>query len=252
MKNLYLLPSPNPSRLYYFGSSPELRLTKYPNLFRVFERSTQHIYITGDGIFKEGDWTIWKDQLFKVDSNNAYSYTNNVTLAYAIKHLKKVILTTESLDVVQAIPDEFLNWFVKNQNCKAVVVIEKSRCCGRCNGVDDLCFTDMCCDEHHVYGCETCYGKRVEYSITIPKDEIMERFIQNAKQEEPKESNQTTAIRFLEWYRRKRVIFQFHCYHIPNVNDNNWQETVFLGDNSYLNSHQLFEIFEKENYETSM
>jgi hypothetical protein len=72
------------------------------------------------------------------------------------------------------------------------------------------------------------------------------------KQEEPKESNQTTAIRFLEWYRRKRVIFQFHCYHIPNVNDNNWQETVFLGDNSYLNSHQLFEIFEKENYETSM
>ena len=70
------------------------------------------------------------------------------------------------------------------------------------------------------------------------------------KQEEPKqESNQITAIRFLEWYRLKKVIFQFHCYHIPNVSDKNWQTTVFLGDNSYLDSHQLFEIFKKENYE---
>jgi hypothetical protein len=69
------------------------------------------------------------------------------------------------------------------------------------------------------------------------------------KEETLEESNQTTAIRFLEWYRLKRVIFQFHCYHIPNVSDKNWQETVFLGDNSYLNSHQLFEIFKKENYE---
>lgn len=183
MKNLYLLPSPNPSRLYYFGDSPELRLTKYPNLFRAFERSTQHIYITGDGTLNEGDWTIWKDQLFKVDSNNAYSYTNNVTLAYAIKYLKKVILTTESLDGVQAIPEEFLKWYIENQNCKEVIIIEKSRCCGRCNGVDDLCYTDMCCNDHQVYGCETCYGKKVEYSVTIPKDKIMERFIANAKQE---------------------------------------------------------------------
>ena len=65
----------------------------------------------------------------------------------------------------------------------------------------------------------------------------MERFIQNAKQEEPKESNMTTAIRFLEWYRRKRVIFQFHCYHIPGSD-----ETI------YLNADQLYRIFEQENY----
>jgi len=69
------------------------------------------------------------------------------------------------------------------------------------------------------------------------------------KQETLEESNQTTAIRFLEWYRLKKVIFQFHCYHIPNVSDRNWETTVFLGDNSYLNANQLFEIFKKENYE---
>ena len=63
------------------------------------------------------------------------------------------------------------------------------------------------------------------------------------------ETNQTTAIRFLEWYRLKRVFYQFHCYHIPNMSDKNWETTVFLGDNSYLDAHQLFEIFKKENYE---
>lgn len=44
-------------------------------------------------------------------------------------------------------------------------VEEISRCCGRCNGVDDLCYTDMCCDDHHIYGCEVCYGKRITYKI---------------------------------------------------------------------------------------
>lgn len=51
------------------------------------------------------------------------------------------------------------------------------------------------------------------------------------------ESNQTTAIRFLEWYRRKGIIYQFHHYHVPN------------SEEKYLNSKQLFEIFEKEIYE---
>lgn len=51
------------------------------------------------------------------------------------------------------------------------------------------------------------------------------------------ESNQTTAIRFLEWYRRKGVIYQFHAYHIQGSD-----ETI------YLNADQLFYIFETENY----
>jgi len=36
----------------------------------------------------------------------------------------------------------------------------KGRCCGRCDGVHDLCFSDMTCDAHEVLGCEDCYGKR--------------------------------------------------------------------------------------------
>ncbi len=166
MKNLYLLPSPNPSRLYYFGDSPELRLTKYPNLFRVFERSTQHIYITNNDKFSKDQYITDGIEVIKASSKlvEAQGLVNR-------RDWKKIILTTDGVLInegVQAIPEEFLTWFVENPKCESVEVNEKSRCCGRCNGVDDLCYTDMCCDDHHVYGCETCYGKRVEYLITIP------------------------------------------------------------------------------------
>ena len=36
----------------------------------------------------------------------------------------------------------------------------KSRCCGRCNGIDDICVADMICEEHNEQGCEKCYGAR--------------------------------------------------------------------------------------------
>ena len=36
----------------------------------------------------------------------------------------------------------------------------KSRCCGRCDGVNDICVTDMVCEEHKTRGCEICYGAR--------------------------------------------------------------------------------------------
>jgi len=166
MKNLYLLPSPNPSRLYYFGSSPELRLTKYPNLFRVFERSTQHIYIVANGKFS-------RDQ-YVTDGIEVIKASPKLVDAQGLidrREWKKIILTTDGVLInegVQSIPEEFLTWFVENPKCESVEVNEKSRCCGRCNGIDDLCYVDMCCDDHHVYGCETCYGKRVEYLITIP------------------------------------------------------------------------------------
>lgn len=35
----------------------------------------------------------------------------------------------------------------------------KSRCCGRCNGIDDICVTDMICDDHNIQGCLICWPK---------------------------------------------------------------------------------------------
>jgi hypothetical protein len=35
-----------------------------------------------------------------------------------------------------------------------------SRCYGRCDGVNDICVSDMRCDKHSILGCEECFGKR--------------------------------------------------------------------------------------------
>lgn len=37
---------------------------------------------------------------------------------------------------------------------------KKSRCCGRCDGVNDVCVADTKCDPHGIYGCEVCFGER--------------------------------------------------------------------------------------------
>lgn len=43
---------------------------------------------------------------------------------------------------------------------EAEAVEGKSRCCGRCDGVHDICVGDQVCDAHSETGCEICFGLR--------------------------------------------------------------------------------------------
>jgi hypothetical protein len=125
MKNIHLIPTDKSSRLFYSNNNSSLLLSKEPVSFRTFERSTQNIYITSDEEIKEGDWGLdlceylgLKYQPFKVD---------RATLKYANQECKKIILTTDQdliKDGVQAIDDEFLEWFVKNPSCEYVTVYD--------------------------------------------------------------------------------------------------------------------------------
>jgi hypothetical protein len=176
MKNIHLIPTDKPSRLLYSGNNKNLLFSKEPISFRTFERSPQNIYITNNEKIKEGDWTF--------DGENPYKWTSgdNEDCLYNpssenYKGCKKIILTTDQdliEDGIQAIDDEFLEWFVKNPSCEWVEVekgylgmcgfvkssepISKDKlhykiiipqeepktysCCGRCNGVDDICILD--------------------------------------------------------------------------------------------------------------
>lgn len=46
---------------------------------------------------------------------------------------------------------------VITKNIKEVEDGEKSSCCGRCDGVNDICVADTLCTIHEVEGCETCF-----------------------------------------------------------------------------------------------
>jgi hypothetical protein len=77
-------------------------------------RINQQIYITSDEQIKQDDWVV---------------YTTGQLIKYSVKlntdKLKKVILTTDQDLInngVQAISNEFLEWFVKNPSCEKVEV----------------------------------------------------------------------------------------------------------------------------------
>jgi hypothetical protein len=110
MKNIFLLPTYQPSRLRY-NLSNVLVFTN--ESYRDYgQEVNQNIYITSDEEIKEGDWGLSK--------------LNEVILfgrSYNEKFYKKIILTTDATliaDGVQAIDDEFLEWFVDNPTCEFV------------------------------------------------------------------------------------------------------------------------------------
>ena len=115
MKNIHLLPTDKPSRLYLEDVKFKLTEYDYPN---VDYAQNQHIYITNDEEIKEEDWC-YDDFLKSVFQANSIMGVKTQNTS------KKIILTTDLeliADGVQAIPDEFLNWFVKNPSCKYVEI----------------------------------------------------------------------------------------------------------------------------------
>ena len=112
MKNIHVLPTENSSRVSY-NKDGVLELHRLQ-----WRKNTQNIYITSDEEIKEGDWYIHKQINYLRGSNS-----NSIPM-----DAKKIILTTDQdliKDGVQAIPDEFLEWFVKNPSCEKVEVVKE-------------------------------------------------------------------------------------------------------------------------------
>jgi hypothetical protein len=133
MKNIHILPTDKPSKLY-LHSNNELQLRT--NIIRTSEDylgTNQHIYITSDEEIKEGDY------IFNLTSKEVYPIFE---LWEVVSYEKKIILTTDQdliKDGVQAIDDEFLEWFVKNPTCEEVEVIKVCSTGRKCDGKGKNC-----------------------------------------------------------------------------------------------------------------
>ena len=120
MKNVHLIPTDKPSRLCYVICTEESTLTLFEDEMGISKRFIpQHIYITNSEEIKEGDYGVdtFHKEVRKFRNRNFVS-----------KYDKKIILTTDQYliaDSVQAIDDEFLQWFVKNPNHESVKVRSK-------------------------------------------------------------------------------------------------------------------------------
>jgi hypothetical protein len=133
MKNIHVLSTDKPSRLY---------LTTHEYIFEkgyalsTDECQNKNIYITDDSEIKEGDWYLV--ELFKITGESDGFHIEKCTKlddvwcnnfdVISTRHkdnCKKIILTTDQdliKDGVQPIDDEFLEWFVKNPSCEEVQV----------------------------------------------------------------------------------------------------------------------------------
>lgn len=166
MKNIHVLPTDKQSRLY-LHSDNELQLRT--NIIRTSEDylgSNQHIYITSDEEIKTGDW------YYLPRTNLVYECTEDPTELNLERSLgvRKIILTTDQdliKDGVQAIDDEFLEWFVKNPSCEWVEVNHFGMCCGN----------------QLIAQCINCNQYNPIYKIITPKEELEQETLEEVVHE---------------------------------------------------------------------
>ena len=114
----------------------------------------ENIHITSDEEIKEGDWS------YNIEQNIVAKCIHIEGLSNGYYKGKKIILTTDQdliKDGVQAIDDEFLEWFVKNPSCEEVETVFNNR---GISGVEKILKT---------------FG---EYEIIIPKEEPKEETLE--------------------------------------------------------------------------
>ena len=75
----------------------------------------RNIYKIKNNLYVTSDEEIKKDEYYLGDDNHIYNLVTSVN-----NNGKKIVLTTNTeliADGVQAIDDEFLEWFIKNSSC---------------------------------------------------------------------------------------------------------------------------------------
>ena len=153
MKNIHLLPTDKPSRLY--KSKITQNISMGPIDISQHGDATYNliIYITSDEEIKVDEYYLGED-------NNIYCLVSSVNC-----NGKKIILTTDPdliKDGVQPIDDNFLEWFVKNPSCEFVEIEHFGTCCGN----------------QSITQCINCEKYNPIYKIIIPQEEPKQETIE--------------------------------------------------------------------------
>ena len=128
MKNIHVLPTDKPSRLHITS-----KLDLYPNGVSRKPQGlckNQHIYITTDEEIKPNTYCLINGVLCKTEIREgkivSRQLTGGATMDICKSEYLEIILTTDQdliEDGVQAIDDEFLEWFIQNPTCENIPII---------------------------------------------------------------------------------------------------------------------------------
>ena len=129
MNNIHVIPTDKPSRLHTYRGVLNFTVVEFvaPTIVQKNVLINLNIYITSDEEIKEGDWVIKISSIYKGGGfAQKYSF---IDAQFEDIIFKKIILTTDaSLDGVQVIDDNFLEWFVKNPSCEFVKIVDDVEC----------------------------------------------------------------------------------------------------------------------------
>jgi len=176
MKNIHLIPTDQPSRLYSWENKLELgRLSTTP--------MNRNIYITSDE-------EIGTDEYYFHLKNNEYYNSGRIDeVDKDMKFWRKIILTTDQ-DLtkvgVQAIDDEFLEWFVKNPSCEEVEVEEFEPIYGHQNNSNSVLY-------------------KIIIPSVEPKQETLEEFAERLQEEINYGASKSDIIDNLAKWQQKRM-----------------------------------------------
>ena len=214
MKNIHIILTDKPSRLWTNNLRRRLELDEFPEQHPT--NIAKHIYITSDEEIKEGDWIFNEEREPSVLQCIGKG---------SLRGWKKIILTTDQdliKDGVQAIDDGFLEWFVKNSSCEYVEVKPLLSNNGRAlfgykiiipkeEPKQELCATCGKTLREQMKGCTeiTCYRQFLSKQETL--EEVAERlapnsswrlgFIEGAKWQAERSYSKEEIIYFLQQYR---------------------------------------------------
>ena len=123
MKNIFLIPTPNESRLWRDLSSNKLRFDNIstPNSNECTKCSNEYMYITTDSKFVRDEYITDGIEVIKATPKlvNAQGLVDR-------RDWKKILMTTDPeliKDGVHPIGEDFLQWFVENPTCIKVEVV---------------------------------------------------------------------------------------------------------------------------------
>jgi hypothetical protein len=230
MRNIHVLPTDKPSRLHLWYDGEKLSIETC-ELEYSHTRNIQHIYITSEEQAKEGHWGYIPFE----------GGTVKLVGQYFADDWKKIILTTDQdliADGVQAIDDDFLEWFVKNPNCEYIPtpIIELCENCGQqfcdngnCRGWGDksyylLAYPESISEKTITY----CDGYEVNLKeIIIPQEEpkLIKCYCGHTTtcDCEPQEVNEKSYLTFTS---NEETPVNIHMRVLPEFDSASKQETI--------------------------
>ena len=153
MKNIFILPAKS------FKSKLAIYLNKeYTELHEVGELAfckddigwsdfwrPQELYITSEEALKPGDWYINTSLDLSQQAPEIHAKKSDFVAHKKdplFKYCKKIFLTTDPALGIKEVPDTFLEYLVKHPLCDEIKITFKDSCCGKCDGVNDICCHD--------------------------------------------------------------------------------------------------------------